>query len=76
MQKTIYSKKYMALVEKIVRVRKELNLRQSDVARLIGKSQSYVSKMEAGQLRIDVIQLNELAQIYKKTIGFFVEEKK
>lgn len=66
----------MALVEKIVRVRKELNLRQSDVARLIGKSQSYVSKMEAGQLRIDVIQLNELAQIYKKTIGFFVEEKK
>ena len=46
---------------------------QEDVAKLLGKTQSYVSKIEAGQRRVDIIQLKEFTKIYKKNLDFFVK---
>ena len=73
MDKTIYSKGHKALVGKLIQARNERGLRQGDVARLLGRTQSYVSKIEAGQRRVDIIQLKEFAKIYKKSIDFFVK---
>lgn len=72
MGKTIYSKGHKALVEKLIKARQEAGLKQEDVAKLLGRTQSYISKIEAGQRRIDIIQLKEFAKIYKKEIGFFI----
>ncbi|MBU2540688.1 MAG: helix-turn-helix transcriptional regulator [Candidatus Omnitrophica bacterium] len=73
MDKTIYSEGHKALVNKLIKARKERGLRQEDVAKLLGRTQSYVSKIEAGQRRVDIIQLKEFAKIYKKSIDFFVK---
>lgn len=73
MGKTIYSKGHKALVEKLIKARKDAELRQEDAAELLERTQSYISKIEAGQRRVDVIQLKEFAKIYKKALSFFIE---
>ncbi len=73
MEKTIYSKEHKALVNKLIKAREKLGLRQEDVAKLLGRTQSYISKIEAGQRRIDLIQLKEFAKIYKKNLNYFIK---
>ena len=72
MDKTIYSEGHKALIKKLIEAREERKLKQEDVAKLLGRTQSYISKIEAGQRRIDLIQLKEFAKIYKKNIDFFL----
>lgn len=73
MDKTIYSKDHEFLVEQLKKGRKEAGLDQADVAKLLGTTQSYVSKIESGQRRIDVFQLRKFARIYKKDLSFFIK---
>jgi len=73
MSKTIYSKDHQYIVGQLKRARREAGLEQVEVAKLLGKTQSHVSKVEAGQRRIDVVALKEFARIYKKDINFFLK---
>ena len=72
MKKTIYSKEHKYLVEQLKKARKEAGLDQKEVAKLLNKTQSYISKVESGQRRIEVLQLKEFARIYKKNLDFFI----
>ena len=73
MDKTIFTKEHKDLVNRLVKARKSAKLKQVDVAKKLGRTQSYISKLEAGQRRIDTVQLNELAAIYKKNLRYFIE---
>jgi len=73
MSKAIYSKDHKYVVEQLKKARKEVSLEQAEVAKLLGKTQSHVSKVEAGQRRIDIVALKEFAKIYKKDISFFIK---
>lgn len=73
MSESIYSKDHQYLIEQLKKARHEAGLDQRAVAKLLSKTQSYISKIESGQRKIDVIQLNKLAKIYKKNLDFFVE---
>jgi len=72
MSKSIYSKEYKNTIEKLKKARIEIGLRQEEVAKKLKKPQSYISKIERGERRIDVAELQELAKIYQKEINFFV----
>jgi len=73
MTKAIYSKDHKYIVEQLKKARQEAGLDQEEVAKLLSKTQSHVSKVEAGQRRIDIVALKEYARIYKKTIDFFLK---
>jgi transcriptional regulator with XRE-family HTH domain len=73
MNKSIYSKAYKKLLEKLQKARIESGYKQREVAEKLKCSQSYVSKTENGQLRLDVIQLNEFAKLYRKDITHFLK---
>jgi len=73
MDKTIFTKAHHDLVDRLIKARKNAKLKQSDVAKKLGRTQSYVSKIEAGQRRLDTVQLNELAKVYKKSLRHFIE---
>ncbi|MBU4480040.1 helix-turn-helix domain-containing protein [Patescibacteria group bacterium] len=73
MDNSIYTKEYKNLTEKIRQARIDSKLDQIEVAKRLKRTQSYVSKMESGQIRIDIIQLKQLAKIYKKSLDFFVK---
>lgn len=73
MSKSIYSKEYKNIIVRLKTARLNAGLKQEDVASRLKKPQSYVSKIERGERRVDAAELKELAKIYKKTINFFVE---
>ncbi len=73
MAKTIFSKDHKYIVGQLKKARLEAGLGQVEVAKLLGKTQSHVSKVEAGQRRIDIGTLKEFAKIYKKELLFFIK---
>jgi len=73
MSKSIYSKNYKNFIEKLKKARLDAHLKQLDVAQKLKKPQSYISKIERGERRVDIAELKELASIYKKEINYFVK---
>lgn len=48
--------KYEYLRSELRKSRLSFNLLQSDLAKLIGKPQSYISKVESGERNLDIIE--------------------
>jgi transcriptional regulator with XRE-family HTH domain len=72
MSKSIYSKDYKKTIEKLKKARLEVGLKQEDVAEKLKKPQSYISKIERGERRVDIAELKELSKIYEKDINYFI----
>ena len=70
---TIRSKEYAIFVEKLQKARLEAGLRQIDVAKKLKRTQSYVSRVEVGEQRLDILELKKFAELYKKDINYFIE---
>jgi transcriptional regulator with XRE-family HTH domain len=49
----------------------ESGLTQTEVAKLLSRPQSFVSKSESGERRVDFVELLHIAKIYRKPISFF-----
>ena len=73
MTKAIFSKDHKYMIEQLKKARIESGLDQVDVARLLGRTQPHISKIEAGQRRLDITQLKEFAKIYKKSLDYFIK---
>lgn len=72
MSKIIYTEKYVTFLSRLKQARKEKGLTQVDVANALGKHQSYVTKCENGERRVDVIELAEFTRLYGKSLDYFV----
>ena len=62
MSKSAFSDAHQILVEQLTAARKQSGLKQEELAALIGKNQSYISNIERGQRRVDVIEFVALAR--------------
>ena len=60
---TITTKRHHRLVELLISERKRAGIRQAELARRVGKTQTFVARIEAGQRRIDAIELLSLCRI-------------
>ncbi len=61
------------ILEASKKTRKDAKLTQVQVAETLDQPQSYVSKCESGEKRVDVIELSKFAKIYKKPIEYFMK---
>jgi len=61
MTRSIFTAKYKDLCDLLVQVRHSRNLTQSQVAERLNRPQSFVSKYENGERRLDVIEFLEVA---------------
>jgi transcriptional regulator with XRE-family HTH domain len=68
MSKSIHSKEYRNLIEKLRKAREAAGLTQAEVAEKLGKPQSYISKIERGERRVDVVELVKIANIFNITL--------
>jgi len=66
-----YQKAYKRFRARLVQARREAGLTQVEVAKRLGRPNSFVSKCELGERRVDVVELQQLAQIYRKALSFF-----
>ena len=66
-----YVRRYKLFLQRLKQAREDAGLTQVQVARRLGRPQSYVSKIESGERRLDFVELQELARIYKLPIDFF-----
>jgi transcriptional regulator with XRE-family HTH domain len=71
-----HHRRYRVFLQRLRQARLESGFRQEDVRNAIGAYQSYMSKIESGERRIDIIELEELATIYKKTITYFLPKRR
>jgi transcriptional regulator with XRE-family HTH domain len=69
---SIYSQRYKAFLVRLRAARKDAGLTQAEVARRLGRPQSFVSKCESGERRVDAVELAEFARLYGKPIAYFV----
>jgi transcriptional regulator with XRE-family HTH domain len=73
MPRAIYQDDHKKIVERLKKARLESGLGQVEASKKLGKTQSYLSKIESGQRRFDVLQLKEFAKLYKKSLDYFVK---
>jgi transcriptional regulator with XRE-family HTH domain len=74
MDKSVHSKQYAVLLKLLVAKRSESGMTQSQIAAKLQITQSAYSKLERGELRIDVLQLrNILAEVGIQLSDFIVE---
>lgn len=68
-----YPEKYKRFLERLRQARLEAGLTQTEVANVLQKPQSFVSKCETGERRVDVVELQVLANLYGVPLTYFLE---
>ena len=73
MKKKVYIAQRGRLVNLLREVRLEAGLTQTELAMRIGRDQTFVSKYESGQRRLDVLEVREICQVVGSTLEVFVK---
>lgn len=72
MGKTIRTKEYTLFIERMKQARTDSGLKQIEVAKKLKRPQSYISRVESGEYRLDILEVKRFAQLYNKDINYFV----
>ncbi len=72
--KSVYTKEYKLLCNWLVVKRRKAKLTQTELAELLGKPQSYVSKYENGDRRLDIFELLEVSVLLKADPSAIIKE--
>lgn len=73
-KKSIHTTEQEELLVLLRAKRNEAGLSQTCLARKLGRSQSFVSKYESGELRLDLVQLRDICVALGTTLSRFVRE--
>lgn len=60
MTKSIFTDNYQLFLKRLISIRKNANITQQELAKKLGKPQSFVSKYENAERRIDIIEAIEI----------------
>ena len=71
-----YDERYQRLLLRLRDARVGCGLTQAHVAHVLGKPQSYISRCESGERRLDVIELTELAAVYHVSLDDLVRDER
>jgi transcriptional regulator with XRE-family HTH domain len=73
MEKSIFTGEYAAVLRLLRRAREDAGLTQVQLAEALERTQSFVSKVERGETRLDVIQLRTWLAALGATLPAFAE---
>jgi transcriptional regulator with XRE-family HTH domain len=63
MSKTIYRPEHTVLLSLLKKHRKEAGLTQVECSKALGRPQSFMSDVESGTRRLDIVQLRDLCKV-------------
>jgi transcriptional regulator with XRE-family HTH domain len=64
------------LARRLKEAREYLELSQDEVATVLNVPRSAISLIEAGQRRVEALELQRLAELYQRPIGYFTGENR
>lgn len=67
-----HTPEYRYMLKRLKEARRKAGLTQVRVARALGRPQSYVNKCELGERRIDPIELQRFAALYRRPLTWFL----
>ncbi len=73
MRKSIYSPEQEAFRSLLRQLRLGAGLQQRELSERLGKPQSFVSRYESGQRRLDLLELRQICQVIGISLSEFVE---
>jgi transcriptional regulator with XRE-family HTH domain len=73
MEKSISSRDYGIFLECLREARRKAELTQAELAEAIGETQSFVSKCERGERRIDIAELRVFCNVFEISLASFVK---
>ena len=62
------------LGERLREARRYLGLKQDEVAQYLKIQRSALSEIEAGNRRVEALELNRLAKLYRQPVSYFIGE--
>lgn len=68
---SVHTSTYQKFLKRLKQARLDAGLTQVQAAKLLRKRQTYVSKCELGERRVDFAELQEFARAYRKSLDFF-----
>lgn len=68
-----YSQKNSELLANLRTARLESGLTQVEASKKLKKPQSYISKIERGERKIEAVELGDFAKIYNKSLDYFLK---
>lgn len=68
---SFHSERYRRFRRKLQDARLEAKLTQRQVAQKLKKPHTYPAKIESGERRVDFIELQDLAKLYRKPLSYF-----
>ena len=74
--KALQTRRYRAFRERLRQARDDAGLTQEEVAARVGRPQTWVSKCELGERRVDFVELEDLAAACGKPLSFFTTRSK
>jgi transcriptional regulator with XRE-family HTH domain len=72
MKKSIYTRDYAVLLRVLKQARKQAGMTQLEFAKRLELTQSFVSKIERGDRRIDIVELRTFCHVFGITLNDFV----
>ncbi|WP_083808388.1 helix-turn-helix domain-containing protein [Granulicella tundricola] len=72
MNNAVYQKAYAAFRVRLKEARLGAGLTQLEVAKSLQQPQSFVSKCESGERRVDFVELQTFAALYKVPLSYFL----
>lgn len=73
MQKTLYSKENQILRQLLTQAREDAGLTQVELGKMLDEDQTWVSKVERGIRRLDLIELSLWCEAVDLTLSTFVQ---
>ncbi|MCT4627319.1 helix-turn-helix transcriptional regulator [Halodesulfovibrio sp.] len=64
--KSIYLKEYKAIIDALVAERKKAGITQTELAHKLGKPQSFISKTENKERRLDIVEFFHICRAIEK----------
>ena len=74
MEKSIYTRDYAAMRAVLRDIRRAANVTQIELAEKLGTTQSFVTKCERGDRRLDLVQVRTICQALGTTLPEFVRQ--
>jgi transcriptional regulator with XRE-family HTH domain len=74
MEKTLFSKNYEFFLQELRKAREKAGLTQTQLAERLGQTQSFVSKCERGERRLDIVEVRAFCKAIGISFPRFIEK--